>query len=78
MSDKLTLTRQARRVFSGLEPAFFYKVTFSHSGNTTTATYYLDIPLKTDAIVAVIEREVDDYGRCTREEVIFIDNTQYT
>jgi len=78
MVDKLTITRRAGRVFSGLEPPFFYKVTFSHSGNVTTATYHLDIANKPDTIVAVIERETDDYGRCVREEIIFIDNTQYT
>ena len=78
MADRQAIARAAKRVFSGLEPAYFYKITFSYAGNVTTATYYLDVPQQPDRIVAVIEKEVDDYGRCLREEIIFMDNTQYS
>ena len=78
MADKKTIVRRAERVFSGLEPAFFYRITYSYSGNITTATYYMDIAQSPDAIVAIIEKETDNYGRCIREEIIFMDNKQYT
>lgn len=65
MADRQAIARAAKRVFSGLEPAYFYKITFSYAGNVTTATYYLDVPQQPDRIVAVIEKEGEDYVEYT-------------